>query len=443
MTQDRGRVTRSCWSRSSGLTSTGPNPRRHVNSRTPVRVAALAACLIAAATVPVLGDVESADPSAPPSKRVIGAVRVVKGLNLGDACERYYPLSSRAAREEGTTTLVINVDADGLVKDTVIEVSSGYIALDEATELCFMDQGRFVAQTVDGTPVSSWQRLKFTWSLPNSASLPSDKSIETVLVRGGYAAPTMSLLPDAKAGSIDAEIMVARMYLQGIGVTANAAEGAEWMRRAATQGSTIAAYESGVLSDEGIGGPKDYSVAAYWFRKAAHRRHADAAFRLALKYQSGLGVERDAAMALLWIDAAIRFLAPSIAKAVRPGYASTRESIVAGMSLEQVEAASRITTPDGPVIHAELLNRKAIQKAADAAYPADLGEHSGRRTVVLLVRVLADGHVAQTQVETSSGLPGLDAVTAQVLSQAEIRPKTVGGHSVDAWQIVKWDWALH
>ena len=406
-------------------------------------MAALTACLLAASTAPALGADDPAAPGASPSKRVVTPARIAKGLNLGDACVGYYSLSSRMAREQGSTILLMYVDVDGRVKDTRVELGSGYVALDEAAEHCVTERGRFDPQTVDGVPVGSWQRMKYAWRLDSPAQSEAAASLLSAYSKGDYSRLAKLLVPYAREGAVDAQLMLARMYLHGTGVTADAGEAAAWMRKAAEQGSTVAEYESGVLSEDGIAGPKDYPAAASWFRKAAHQRHADAAFNLALTYQSGLGVERDAAMALLWIDAAIEFLAPSSAEAVRRGYASTRDSILAGMSPEQADAARRITSPDGPVIRAFLRNRTAIEKAANAAYPAHLGEHRGLRTVVLLVFVRADGRVGDTRVETSSGLPSLGAVTAQVLSQAEIIPKTIGGRPVDAWQIVTWTWALH
>ena len=405
-------------------------------------LATLAACLLAVSTDPAFGGDDAAAATVAPSKEVVTPVRVAHGFNLGAACESYYPLSSRMALEFGATTLIAYVDVDGRVKDTRIEIGSGYVALDEAAEHCIMEQGRFVPQTVASAPVGSWQRMKFTWRLDRAARSDAADSLLYAYRKGHYARLAKLLVPYARDGVIDAQVMLARMYLHGTGVTADAAEAATWMRKAAEQGSTVAEYESGVFSKEGFGGPKDYAAAANWFRKAAHQRHADAAFNLALMYQSGLGVERDATMALSWIEAALGFLAPPGADAVRPVYASTRDSIRAGMSPDQIDAASRLTSPDGPVIRGYLRNRAAVDKAARAAYPAHLGEHSGLRTAVLLLLVLADGHVGDSRVETSSGLPRLDAATAQVLSQAEIIPKTIDGRSVDAWQIVTWTWAL-
>lgn len=442
MTQVLGSAFRAYKPQSSHSAGGGPAPRRLVSAGAPVPVVTLAACLLAASTTRALAVDDPAGPSAPPSNHVVTAARIVKGLNLGEACQSYYSLSSRMAGEQGSTILIMYVDVTGRVTDTRIEVGSGYVALDEGTEHCVVEQGRFVPQTVDGVPVGSWQRIKYIWRIDSPARSQAVGGLLLAYNKGDYALLAKLLVPYARDGAIDAQLMLARMYLHGTGVTADAGEAATWMRKAAEQGSTVAEYESGVFSDEGVGGPRDYAGAANWYRRAAHQRHADAAFNLALMYQSGLGVERDAAMALLWIDAAIEYLAPSSAEAVKRGYASTRDSILAGMSREQADAARRITSPDGPVIRAFLNNRPAIEKAAYAAYPAHLGEHRGFRTVVLLVFVLADGHVGDTRVETSSGLPSLGAVTAQVLSKAEIIPKAVSGRSVDAWQVVTWNWAL-
>ncbi len=346
------------------------------------------------------------------------------------------------AHEYGATTLIVYIDVDGRVKETRTETGSGYIALDEAAERCITVEGRFVPQTVDGVPVGTWQRMKFTWRLDSPERSDAADSLLSAYKKGDYARLVKLLLPYARDGAVDAQIMLARMYLHGMGVALDAGAAATWMRKAAEQGSTVAEYDYGVFNQEGIGGPKDYAAAAMWFRKAAHQRHADAAFNLAVLYQSGLGVERNASMALLWIEAAMGSVGSPSADPVRAAYASLRDSIRAGMSPDEIDAASRTTSPDGPVIRGYVRNRSAIEKAAHAAYPANLGEHSGSRTIVLLVLVRADGHIGEIRVETSAGLPKLGAATAQVLSQADIPPGRVGGQPLDAWQIVTWTWAL-
>jgi len=155
------------------------------------RLRALAGSVVAATFLAACAGQPASQSSARASHPVVTPARIVRGLNLGNACAGDYPLGSRAAREEGTATLLLHIGADGLVKDTRIEASSGYAALDEGATQCFMKKGRFEPQTVDGTPVASWQRVKFTWSLSDFAALPSDKNIERVYVQGGYAAPPL------------------------------------------------------------------------------------------------------------------------------------------------------------------------------------------------------------------------------------------------------------
>src|ERR1700735_3977191 len=55
------------------------------------------------------------------------------------------------------------------------------------------------------------------------------------------------LKPQAESGVIDAQIMLGQMYLKGEGVKADPARAIAWMRRAADEGSAIAAFDLGVL----------------------------------------------------------------------------------------------------------------------------------------------------------------------------------------------------
>jgi TonB family protein len=105
-----------------------------------------------------------ADPPAPADGRVvIMQAKVAKGSNLGTACSTYYPSESRHLHEEGRTTLLVYIAPTGRVTDTRIEKSSGIERIDEAAVRCVTREGRFEPQLVDGTPVGSWQRMRWTW----------------------------------------------------------------------------------------------------------------------------------------------------------------------------------------------------------------------------------------------------------------------------------------
>ena len=91
--------------------------------------------------------------------------RLTRGLNLGQACAGYFPAASRSAHEEGTVSLLIYVGAEGRVKEVVRLESTGYQRLDVATAQCLYREGRFTPNLVNGAPVGSWQRMRYTWRL--------------------------------------------------------------------------------------------------------------------------------------------------------------------------------------------------------------------------------------------------------------------------------------
>ena len=93
------------------------------------------------------------------------AMQVAKHMNLGELCAPYYPRESRAAREQGSTEFIFWVDADGRVREGLVAVSSGISRLDIAAGRCIFNEGRFVPRSIDGKPVGSWQRMKWTWRL--------------------------------------------------------------------------------------------------------------------------------------------------------------------------------------------------------------------------------------------------------------------------------------
>lgn len=148
-------------------------------------------------------DPPAAAPAAPP---VVILARITKGTNLGESCARYYPMGSRQLAEEGTTTLLLYVAPTGRVTETRVQITSGFERLDAAASECVMKTGRFEPQLVDGTPVGSWQRMRWTWRLM-SDPMPSHlaghyRSILELARRGDFK----SALPharDALAASSD------------------------------------------------------------------------------------------------------------------------------------------------------------------------------------------------------------------------------------------------
>jgi len=74
---------------------------------------------------------------------------------------------------------------------------------------------------------------------------------------------------DAEAGEARAQRLYALRLLRGDGVAADAATGAEWMRRAAEAGLRTAQRTYGELLEAGEGVSADGEAARQWYRMAA------------------------------------------------------------------------------------------------------------------------------------------------------------------------------
>lgn len=72
-----------------------------------------------------------------------------------------------------------------------------------------------------------------------------------------------------------------------------------WLPQAEA-GSAEAQNNVGQIYERGSGLPPDYSTAALWYRKAAEQNYSQAAINLGSLYEKGLGVTRDATEALNW-----------------------------------------------------------------------------------------------------------------------------------------------
>jgi hypothetical protein len=91
------------------------------------------------------------------------------------------------------------------------------------------------------------------------------------------------------------------MYSMGQGVPQDAEQAAQWYRRAANQGLSVAQERLGGLYAMGQGVPQDYAQAAQLFRKAADQGLAISQFIIGGMYYEGEGVPQDYAQAMMWV----------------------------------------------------------------------------------------------------------------------------------------------
>jgi TPR repeat protein len=105
----------------------------------------------------------------------------------------------------------------------------------------------------------------------------------------------------AERGFAAAQINLAWLYVQGLGVAQDQAVAAGWYRRAAEQGHPYAQNRLGSMLSEGRGLAKDEAAALGWYRKAAEQGHSGAQWNLALMYKNGDGVAKDLDEAARWL----------------------------------------------------------------------------------------------------------------------------------------------
>jgi len=86
-------------------------------------------------------------------------------LNVNDCTKPEYPKNSARNEEEGTVIIAFLVGADGRVKDSRIEKSSGFRDLDKAAVAGLTACPKFRAGTENGKPVEAWARVAYEWKI--------------------------------------------------------------------------------------------------------------------------------------------------------------------------------------------------------------------------------------------------------------------------------------
>jgi hypothetical protein len=106
----------------------------------------------------------------------------------------------------------------------------------------------------------------------------------------------------ASLGSSDAAFDIGWLYQKGLGLAADPAQALQWYRRAAEAGHVMAANNLGVLYKNGLGTQRDYAEALRWYRRAAEAGNSEAQNNIGVMFNNGLGVERDYRQALTWFE---------------------------------------------------------------------------------------------------------------------------------------------
>jgi len=210
-------------------------------------------------------------------------------------------------------------------------------------------------------------------------------------VNNDYGRAWQLLKPLADSGNGQAQLLVAHMYREGLGVTPAALEAVRWYgkaaengipeaqhalagayfegktlphnleqaiawwTRAAGAGLAAAQYNLGLIYARGLGVARDDHNAREWIEKAARQGHAGAQFGAGVMYAYGQGVERDVAQAAQWFE-----------QAAKQGMPEAQYNVAALIKAEQerprdphgVQEGLR-KTPEREVAHEKLASMRA------------------------------------------------------------------------------------
>lgn len=113
--------------------------------------------------------------------------------------------------------------------------------------------------------------------------------------------------PELTTPRIEATLLLAKVYLRGIGTQKNPVEANKWFANAAKIGFMPANNTLGMAALSGFGGPKSAKKAVGYFTEAAEAGYAPAQYNLAKVYYAGEdGVPQDLKLAGAWFDAAAK-----------------------------------------------------------------------------------------------------------------------------------------
>jgi hypothetical protein len=107
-------------------------------------------------------------------------------------------------------------------------------------------------------------------------------------------------LAAAEQGNMPSQIMIARMFEDGIGTEKNLQRAAYWYEAAAEQGDAGAQFELSKIYDHGLGVEKDFEKSFKWAKHAAEQGHKSAQFVVGLYYDYGKGTFENNAEAIKW-----------------------------------------------------------------------------------------------------------------------------------------------
>ncbi len=108
-----------------------------------------------------------------------------------------------------------------------------------------------------------------------------------------YEPPFSGISSGAMDGNPDAQFLMGKKYLEGVGVKKNFPLAIQWFQQAAAQGHGASYFQLGYMYETGLGLPQSYVDAMSWYELAATKKVAVALNNIGSLYYRGKGVSVD------------------------------------------------------------------------------------------------------------------------------------------------------
>ncbi|HEV7164168.1 MAG TPA: TonB family protein [Gammaproteobacteria bacterium] len=217
---------------------------------------------------------------------------------------------------------------------------------------------------------------------------------DTALITGDYKTALARYQAEAAQGNSAAEMKLADMYTQGLGVPADPAAGLRWDEKAANDGNYSAIIQVSNYYVLPHDGRVDYAQAFKWCKVAVDAGDNYCWLWLSIYYENGLGVQRNHEQALYWLE---KF--KTMVK-VPSSPSSHKESAPSESEVCKVAVDIAIRTPGSHI-------------------PGGAQSTSG---VVYVNFSDTDGRATDVAVAKSSGDPVVDAAAVDLVQRAYLPP---------------------
>ncbi|HEY9079827.1 tetratricopeptide repeat protein [Magnetovibrio sp.] len=121
---------------------------------------------------------------------------------------------------------------------------------------------------------------------------------------GDYSEAMTILKPLAESGHSSAQLRVAYMYNEGLGVAKNRFDALDWYCRAAQSGRGAAINNIGYFHENGFVVARDLDKAIEWYRLGANLDNPFSQYQLGKFYLRGQYLPKDLEQAYLWLNLA-------------------------------------------------------------------------------------------------------------------------------------------